>query len=127
MKILKRLIILFAGSFAWSSNIYAEDMAAKLNHDWNNINRLNCKLDAPDYYCSGIIAHIFDKDSFQKLSKTFSSSFNNVPWMPNQAGIEKGSVSFSYLRQDIPVYHPLFPSTVPAGYIFEPIARLPTN
>lgn len=127
MKVLKIIITLLAGQFFWVTTLYAEDMAAKLNHDWSNSNRAECKLDAPDYYCSGIIIHIFDNDSLRTLSRPFLKTSGNEPWMPNQAGIKKGSVSFSYLRQDISVDYPLYVADVLAGYIFEPIARLPAN
>jgi len=107
------------GLFLCVCNTYADDVATKLNQDWKNINRTDCKSGDPDYYCSGVIAHVFDDDP----------SLHANPWMPNDADKNKGSISFSYLRQDIPVDSPLYVSdtTVGAGYIFAPIANLTSS
>lgn len=115
MKIIQRVTTLFMGLFLCVCNTYAGDAATKLNQDWKNINRAGCKSSDPDYYCSGVIAHVLDNESS-----------TNHPWMPNHAGVAKGSISFSYLRQDIPVDNPLYVSdtTVGAGYIFAPTASL---
>lgn len=119
MKTIQRVITVFLGLFICVCNAYADDMAAKLNQDWKNINRAGCKSNEPDYYCSGVIAHVFDNDSLLRTSKMDPS------WMPNEAGKAKGSVSFSYLRQDIPGNPALYTgSNATAGYIFAPIARL---
>lgn len=119
MKIFQVITIVFMGLFLFVSNTYAVDAATKLNQDWKNINRTGCKPDDPDYYCSGIIAHVFDNDSLLHIS-------NSYPWMPSDKGITKGSVSFSYLRQDISPgsFYPLYDGDIAAGYIFEPNARL---
>jgi len=112
---------LFMGLFLCVCNTYAGDAAAILNQYWKNINQTGCKSDDPDYYCSGVIAHVFDDESFLHSS-------NSYPWMPNAAGITKGSISFSYLRQDISVGEPLYLSEVSnAGYIFAPIAGLTSS
>ena len=77
-------------------------MVAKLNHDWKNINRTDCKLGDPDYYCSGVIAHVFDDDSFSHTSNDYS------PWMPNDAG--RTSIVYSIhpcIQQDVFIIRPL--------------------
>ena len=117
LKINQIITTLFIGLVLCVSNIYAEDVVAKLNKDWKNIHRTDCKLGAPDYYCSGIIAHVFDDDSF-----LYSSNHQPYPWSSNG----KGFISFSYLRQDILVNDPLYtaPGIIDAGYILTPIANL---
>lgn len=117
LKIIQIVTTLFIGLFLCACNTYAGDAATQLNQDWKNINRTGCKSGDPDYYCSGVIVHVFDNESFLHTS-------NSYPWMPNDKGIGRGSISFSYLRQDIPVEFPLFPADIAAGYIFAPIARL---
>lgn len=121
LKAIQIVTTLFIGLFLCVCNVYAGDAAAILNQYWKNVNHTGCASSDPDYYCSGVIAHVFDDESFLHSSSTY-------PWMPNQAGITKGSVSFSYLRQDIPVNEPLYMSDVSkAGYIFAPIASLASS
>ncbi len=126
MKFLK--IAFFLSLLFITNTNYAADIITNLNQDWNNVKRQGCNIKDPDYVCSGIIIHVFDMLSFQKLAQSspkFTTDYN--PWMPSEEGIKKGSVSFSYLRRDIAVEHSLYPGPVPAGYIFMPISRLKQN
>ncbi len=116
LKTARLVTLLLMGLSLCVCNAYANDEAAKLNQHWKNSNRTGCESSDPDYYCSGVIAHVFDDDSLH--------TSNSDPWMPSDRGTVK--VSFSYLRQDIPVDYPLYESdtTIGAGYIFAPIASL---
>jgi hypothetical protein len=131
MKSLINAIIFFVlFSIAHASD--AADMQTTvqlLNQDWNNTTRQTCQIGDPDYYCSGVIIHVFDMLSLMNLvqnSPSLSMS-SYKPWMPSQRGIQKGSVSFSYLRRDIAIKNSLYPGDILAGYIFIPISRLKKN
>lgn len=63
------------------------DTAYDLNYRYNNYNE--CSVGA-EYNCSGIIIHTFDDDA--------------QIWYPSNSGIERGVVSFSWLRNDINIY-----------------------
>ena len=86
-----------------------------LNQAWNNTARQGCGQSDPDYFCSGVLIHVAD-----------GSEATNQPWMPSRLAIDRGRISFSYLRRDIvpksPLWHPGY-----FGYIFRPQSILTTH
>jgi hypothetical protein len=83
------VISCFVASYA--NAITGELVAENLNERYNHTKV--CSLGEPDYACSGIIIHTFDDDAD-----------SNSIWYPTTQGIERGVVSFSWLRNDINIY-----------------------
>lgn len=90
MKLIKpyRLMMIY---FAFTTNSFADigiDTADDLNHRYNFYDE--CSYGSRAYDCSGIMIHTFDNDANS--------------WYPSESGIRRGSVSFSWLRNDINIY-----------------------
>ncbi|HIF9375114.1 TPA: hypothetical protein ACX6RV_003007 [Photobacterium damselae] len=90
MKLIKSYCLIMI-SFMLSTNSFADigiDTADDLNHRYNFYDE--CSYGGRAYDCSGIMIHTFDNDA--------------ESWYPTESGIRRGSVSFSWLRNDINIY-----------------------
>lgn len=96
-----------------------EETATALNSHYNRTQE--CSFGEPAYACSGVLIHTFDKEAKESRNG----------WMPTPSGVEKGRVSFSWLRNDINIYHEddslgsIYPGEgdITAGLIFETTNR----
>ncbi|HIF6163862.1 TPA: hypothetical protein ACX3IN_004920 [Vibrio parahaemolyticus] len=87
----KLLSLSLVGCFNFSiyaNDIVGEETAIDLNYRYNRTNE--CSYNRPAYACSGVIIHTQDNDA--------------ADWYPSEAGIARGVVSFSWLRNDINTY-----------------------
>jgi hypothetical protein len=87
----------------------------------------DCK-DNPFYSCAGIMLHTLEKTSMMlakvngyQLSDKSCGKSSIVPWCPNEGGMNRGVVSFSFLHKDITATYgyPIFANSIgTTGYIF---------
>lgn len=88
---LNKINLFILASIALSANSVAgigADTAADLNYRYNSYDE--CQYSGKAYDCTGIMIHTFDTDA--------------QSWYPTDAGIDRGVVSFSWLRNDINIY-----------------------
>lgn len=87
-KLLSLSIISCLSLSAYGNDIVGEETAVDLNYRYNRTDE--CSYNRPAYACSGIIIHTQDDDALN--------------WYPSESGIDRGVVSFSWLRNDINTY-----------------------
>lgn len=88
---MKKTIISSALLSVCSFSVFADigsDTANDLNYRYNDYSQ--CTNGSPAYDCSGVMIHTFDSGAQY--------------WYPTEEGVERGFVSFSWLRNDINIY-----------------------
>lgn len=89
--------------------------AAALTERYRNTAR-NCGSDSmPAFLCAGIILRV----------TTYGDSYDT--WDPSPIAVDKGAVSFSFLRKDNNFARFAWSSTTPNGYVFYPIFGAPAD